>query len=159
MKVPSKNTLGHTGDLLSPLYSIRLGSIGLGMFVIKHAAPLVYILLGVLNVIATDLKQIQRRIERERQIEKIKTEIMKNLRNTGIMTDRNDHLPISDLNSGIITHHIDKQGPPDKPHYEDINRDNKHSETEGLPKPEEQRKPLISVGIPTGKINYLLIQV
>ena len=111
-----------------------------------------YILLGVVNVIATDFKQIQRRIERERQVEKIKTEIMKKLGNASIWTNRNDHLHYSDSNFGYG--HIDRHG-PDRSGYVEKNEDITQIDKQESPEPEEQRKPIISVGEPNGKTYHM----
>lgn len=122
------------------------------MFCIKHAALSVYLFCGIVNIIATDLKQIQRRIERERQVEKIKNEIMKNLGNTGLWTNNNDHLPKDDINFGYVQ--IDKHG-PDKSEYDVINRDTTISDKQQPVEPEKSRNPIISIGEPDGKFHFI----
>ena len=132
---------------------LRLGITGIVMICIKHTALLVYFLCGVVNIIATDLKQIQRRIERERQVEKIKNEIMKNLGSSGIWINRNDHYANEDTDIGKGNVFINKHSGLEK----DDNDVNKHVvntnvNTNQPAEPEKTRNPIISIGEPFGKL-------
>lgn len=118
------------------------------MFYIKHAALSVYIYCGLVNIFATDVKHIQRRIERERQVEKIKNEIMKNLGNSGIWINRNDHTAKEDLNFGNTLKDTNIPEKTDKgPVNEDITQTTKQEPAEQ----EKPRNPIISIGEADGK--------
>ena len=129
----------------------RLGITGIVMICIKHTVLVVYFICGIVSVIASDLKQIHRRIEEERQVEKIKNKIMTKLENSGVWINRNDRLENGALNDFISENiYTNKQS--------DLEKDEKQPVVDNdmnTNQPVEQvktRKPVISIGERLGKL-------
>ena len=132
------------------LLKFRLGVTGIVMICIKHTAFVVCFICGIITVIASDLKQIHRRIEEERQVEKIKNKIMTKLENSGVWINRNDRLENDDLNDFISENiHTNTQSEPEKDQQAvTVNNDiniNKHVEQV------KSKTPVISIGERLGK--------